>query len=147
MIQGLTPPESPLATRDLSHFGGADLAQIIAATEAAGDDATDVIVVVDTDPRANSIWRQQLRQRRSVATGHGGVPGPQALFHCMHGALLGNVNGTCCSRTMRRVNARPPPVQNPSARPLARRCHRCRWARLAARARQALASGAPAQTG
>ncbi|WP_304616520.1 enoyl-CoA hydratase/isomerase family protein [Paracoccus sp. (in: a-proteobacteria)] len=38
LIQGLTPPESPLATRDLSHFGGADLAQIIAATEAAGDD-------------------------------------------------------------------------------------------------------------
>ena len=38
LIQGLTPPESPLANRDLSHFGGADLAQIIAATEAAGDD-------------------------------------------------------------------------------------------------------------
>lgn len=37
LIHGLTPPESPLADRDLSHFGGADLPAIIAATEAAGD--------------------------------------------------------------------------------------------------------------
>lgn len=38
LIQGLTPPESPLARRDLSHFGGDDISQIIAATEAVGDD-------------------------------------------------------------------------------------------------------------
>ncbi|MFN3526461.1 MAG: enoyl-CoA hydratase/isomerase family protein, partial [Paracoccus sp. (in: a-proteobacteria)] len=37
LIHGITPPEAPLATRDLSAFGGADLTAIMAALEAAGD--------------------------------------------------------------------------------------------------------------
>ena len=38
-LQGQTPPEAPLAARDLSAFAGADVAAIIAALEAQGDDA------------------------------------------------------------------------------------------------------------
>lgn len=36
-LQGQTPPEAPLAARDLSAFSGADVAAIIAALEAQGD--------------------------------------------------------------------------------------------------------------
>lgn len=38
-IHGQTPPEAPLATRDLSAFGGKSLAEITAVLEAAGDEA------------------------------------------------------------------------------------------------------------
>lgn len=37
-IVGVTPPPAPLATRDLSAFGGRDLAQITEALEETGDD-------------------------------------------------------------------------------------------------------------
>ena len=36
-LQGQTPPEAPLATRDLSAYDGATVAEIAAALEAAGD--------------------------------------------------------------------------------------------------------------
>ncbi len=39
-IVGVTPPPAPLATRDLSAFGGRDVAQIRAALEQAGDEET-----------------------------------------------------------------------------------------------------------
>lgn len=39
-ISGLTPPVAPLATRDLSAFGGRTVAEIIAALEEAGEDET-----------------------------------------------------------------------------------------------------------
>ena len=38
-LQGQTPPEAPLAMRDLSAFAGDDVAAIIAALEVQGDDA------------------------------------------------------------------------------------------------------------
>lgn len=37
-INGITPPPSPLAERDLSAFGGRNIAEIIAALEGAGDE-------------------------------------------------------------------------------------------------------------
>lgn len=37
-ITGITPPEAPLQTRDLSAFGGRTLDQIVAALEEAGDE-------------------------------------------------------------------------------------------------------------
>ncbi|WP_299845520.1 enoyl-CoA hydratase/isomerase family protein [uncultured Paracoccus sp.] len=40
VIEGRTPPPAPLADRDLSALGGANLGEIVAALEAAGDEAT-----------------------------------------------------------------------------------------------------------
>ncbi|MBO9454934.1 enoyl-CoA hydratase/isomerase family protein [Paracoccus sp. R12_1] len=37
-IMGITPPPAPLASRDLSAFGGRDVAQIVETLEQAGDD-------------------------------------------------------------------------------------------------------------
>ncbi|AUH64348.1 enoyl-CoA hydratase/isomerase family protein [Paracoccus zhejiangensis] len=40
VIEGQTPPPAPLADRDLSALGGANLTEIVAALEEAGDEAT-----------------------------------------------------------------------------------------------------------
>ena len=63
LIRGRTPPEAPLATRDLSAFGGADMAAIRTALEAAGD-AESLAAIGRNSPLSMAAGLEMVRAAR-----------------------------------------------------------------------------------
>lgn len=62
-IKGETPPESPLATRDLSPFGQPDLKSITAALEEAGDESS-LKAIRRNSPLSMAAGLRMVRQAR-----------------------------------------------------------------------------------